>query len=78
MAFSVDQVIDNVTQGLQRTGMYNNTIIIISTDNGGIEHSGAVSGSSNYPLRGYKYSYYEGGVRGFAMVVSLLIPLHLQ
>jgi arylsulfatase B len=79
MAFSVDQVIGNVTRALQRTGMYNNTIIIISTDNGGtFEHSGAVSGSSNFPLRGYKYSYYEGGVRGFAMVVSPLLPQSLQ
>jgi leishmanolysin-like peptidase len=79
MAFSVDQVIDNVTQALQRTGMYENSIIVISTDNGGtFEHKGAVSGSSNYPLRGHKYSYFEGGVRGFAMVVSPLIPKQLR
>lgn len=79
MAFSVDQVIANVTKALKQTGMYNNTVIVISTDNGGtFEHSGDVSGSSNYPLRGYKYSYYEGGVRGFAMVVSPLLPKRLQ
>ncbi|KAL3924988.1 MAG: hypothetical protein SGILL_000701 [Bacillariaceae sp.] len=79
MAFSVDQVIDNVTKALQRTGMYENSIIVISTDNGGtFEHEGKVEGSSNYPLRGYKYSYFEGGLRGFAMVVSPLIPPSLR
>ncbi|KAG7344238.1 sulfatase [Nitzschia inconspicua] len=79
MVFSVDLVIANVTKALKRTGMYNNSIIVISTDNGGtFEHSGAVPGSSNYPLRGYKYSYYEGGVRGFAMVVSPLLPKRLH
>ena len=75
MTFSVDQVIQNVTNALKQYNMYNNSVIIISTDNGGTyEHSGAVPGSSNYPLRGYKYSYFEGGIRGFAMVVSPLIP----
>jgi leishmanolysin-like peptidase len=75
MAFSVDAVVENVTQALIRNGMYENSVIVISTDNGGtFEHRGSVHGSSNYPLRGYKYSYFEGGVRGFAMVVSPLLP----
>lgn len=75
MHFSVDRVIANVTAALKRKGMYENTILIISTDNGGSsEHHGPVKGSSNWPLRGHKYSYFEGGVRGTAVVHSPMLP----
>ena len=79
MTFSVDQVIANVTNALKRNGMYENTVMVISTDNGGTyEHyhgpKSPVTGSSNFPLRGYKYSYFEGGIRGFGMIHSPLLP----
>lgn len=36
------------------------------------------SGSSNYPLRGYKYSLFEGGIRTAAIIASPLLPQELQ
>ena len=46
--------------------MYDNTLIIFTTDNGGpIYEPGA---ASNHPLRGSKYNDWEGGVRTNAFV----------
>ncbi|XP_019852368.1 PREDICTED: arylsulfatase J-like isoform X1 [Amphimedon queenslandica] len=66
-------VADNVTgylvQLLKKKGMWDNTIIIISADNGG-----AACGGSNYPLKGCKGSFFEGGVRALAFVNGGLLP----
>ena len=51
---------------------------------GTFEHSAwdlkGVKGSSNYPLRGYKTSFFEGGCRGAALVAggSPLLPQRLR
>lgn len=42
---------------LKRAGIYDNTLIVFTTDNGGQ----ASSGSSNYPLKGNKNTFYEAG-----------------
>lgn len=79
MHFSVDRVLANVTEALTKKGIMNNTIIVVSTDNGGtFEHGGEVPGSSNFPLRGHKYSFFEGGCRGAAFVHSPLLPEELR
>merc|ERR1719394_1335620 len=47
MMSSVDSIIANVTEALINTGHYDNTIIILSSDNGGTsEHNGPVQGVS--------------------------------
>ena len=49
----------NVTEALKESGQYENTILVISADNGGtFEHFGAVPGISNWPFRGFKYVYF--------------------
>ena len=40
---------------LKKSGIYKNTIIVFSTDNGGVNPE-----SSNFPLRGTKEQLYEG------------------
>ena len=45
--------------------MYDNSLILFSTDNGG-----SVENFSNYPLRGHKEMLYEGGVRGVGFVTG--------
>ena len=49
--------------------MWDNTIIVVSADN-----EGAQCERSNYPLRGSKHSFFEGGVRVNVFVSGGLIP----
>ena len=44
---------------LEKEGWMENSIIVVASDNGGCP----TSGGSNYPLRGIKHSYWEGGVK---------------
>ena len=64
MLSALDDGVANVTAALNRTNQTANTVIILSTDNGG------TAGSSNYPLRGEKHSVYEGGVIGTAFITG--------
>merc|ERR1712038_147777 len=53
-----DAQVGHLVNILKEKGMYDDTIFIFSSDNGGQENRG-----NNYPLRGFKSSIYEGGVR---------------
>ncbi len=55
----LDDGVGKVMEALKKSGQYNNTIIIFSSDNGG--H--LPSGSSNGDLRGGKQDMYEGGIK---------------
>ena len=64
MHSGVEFVVKNVTEELKATGLWANTVFVLTGDNGGTaEHGMPVPGSSNFPLRGHKYSWFEGGVR---------------
>lgn len=75
MHTAADEALRNVSAELRAAGMWANTVLVLTTDNGGtFEHGAPVPGSSNFPLRGHKYSYFDGGVRGTALVASPLLP----
>ena len=58
MIESVDQGIGKLIETLDRTQQRNNTVVIFSSDNGGYGPA-----TSMHPLKGYKGTYYEGGIR---------------
>ena len=66
MVTAMDDAIGNLTEVLKANEMFDNTIIIFISDNGGIANLGG--GASNYPLKRGKGSFYEGGVRTPAFV----------
>ncbi|CAL4059160.1 unnamed protein product, partial [Meganyctiphanes norvegica] len=66
---AMDEGIGLIVDALKYTGMYNNTIIIFSSDNGGT--NGVID--ANLPLHGYKGSVWEGGTKGAAFIHSPLL-----
>ncbi len=59
MVESVDEAIGRVVAALEKAGILDQTLIIFSSDNGGLEPQA----TTNLPLRQGKGTIYEGGVR---------------
>lgn len=63
MVEHVDDAVGKVVAKLKEEGLYDNTIIIFTSDNGGLIGKGKNKVTNNYPLRNGKGHIYEGGVR---------------
>ena len=70
MMAALDDSMDAVVGALKAEGMWSNTVWIFTTDNGGNLHGDG----NNAPLRGGKFTFWQGGVRGRAFVAGGLIP----
>ena len=68
MLTAADEGIANVTQALKDNGLWDNTLVIFTTDNGGPTETCAIQGSSNFPRRGGKCTVWEGGTTGDGFV----------
>ena len=51
MAAFADDAVGNITKALKRLNMWDNTIVILVSDNGGPTHLDEGTWSSNFPLR---------------------------
>ncbi|VGO18527.1 sulfatase-like hydrolase/transferase [Pontiella sulfatireligans] len=60
MTLSMDRACGQIIDKLKALGLYENTIIVFSNDNGGPTDS---NGSGNYPFSGVKATQLEGGIR---------------
>lgn len=73
MISAVDESIGIVTSELKAQGMYDNTLLIFSSDNGGpSDHA------NNWPLRGSKATDWEGGTRVAAFISGGFVPAALR
>jgi len=75
----MDAAIGEVVAELENNGMMENTVIIFTSDNGGQSKVGA----SNYPFRGNKSYFYEGGKKTtnrYTSIVFLIgiLSLHVN
>ena len=69
MVSVADNVTGHVVQLLKERKMWDNTLMVLSADNGAAQCAG-----SNYPLRGAKHTLFEGGVRSLAFASGGALP----
>mmetsp|Transcript_33133 Transcript_33133/g.100191 ORF Transcript_33133/g.100191 Transcript_33133/m.100191 type:complete len:713 (-) Transcript_33133:78-2216(-) len=72
MVHMLDSGIGNVTAAWKQAGLWDNTLMVFSADNGGI------GPANNHPLRGHKHDAWEGGTRATAFISGGLIPPTLR
>ena len=80
MLTALDDGVASVVDALKQAGMYENSVILWNADNGGeLPYDAAKFGAgggagNNWPLKGGKFSLFEGGLRARAFVHSPLLP----
>ena len=62
MMTAMDEGYGRVVNALKRNNMWENTIVMLFSDNGAM----TTQGTSNYPLRGIKMGPFEGGIKSVA------------
>ncbi|KAL1485818.1 hypothetical protein MTO96_031728, partial [Rhipicephalus appendiculatus] len=70
MVSTLDESVGLVFEALAKNGMLSNTLFVFSSDNGADAASLNANYASSWPLRGQKYTPWEGGVRAAALLWS--------
>ena len=66
-------VVGNMTEILKRQGFWVNLLLVVSSDNGG-----PLGSANNYPLKGGKFSDWQGGIRVNAFVTGGYLPENMR
>ena len=90
----LDDQIGNLTAAFKSRGLWSNTLMILHADNGGytktlgpcssedpvmgITCTSGEAGANNHPLRGGKYSFFEGGIRANSFASGGLLPVSVR
>jgi len=74
MTNNLDTNIGKLVAALKQKGLYDDTLIVFTSDNGGPVYNNGSAGANNFPLRGGKMSNWEGGVRVNAFASGGFIP----
>ena len=72
MVALMDDVAGDVVAALEDQALWDSTLFLWSSDNGGAVHLGG--GSNTWPLRGGYYNNFEGGVRAPAFLAGGALP----
>lgn len=70
MVSALDESVGLVFEALAKNGMLSNTLFVFSSDNGADAAGPNANYASSWPLRGQKYTPWEGGVRAAALLWS--------
>ncbi|XP_050664391.1 arylsulfatase B-like isoform X5 [Leptidea sinapis] len=70
MVKMLDDSVGEIIKELQLKHILDNTIIVFVSDNGGITTGETANFASNYPLRGLKFSPFDGGIRVNGLIWS--------
>ncbi|CAN7983590.1 unnamed protein product, partial [Ixodes hexagonus] len=68
--YELDQSVGHIMEALNRRRMLENSIVVFSTDNGGLPWGAEGNSGYNWPLRGAKSALWQGAVRGVGFVWS--------
>ena len=64
MASYLDESVHNLTEAFKNKGMWNNTVFVFMSDNGG----NPTNAGYNWPLRGAKGTLWEGGIKSVSFL----------
>ena len=68
----LDDVVGEIVQALKDKGLWDNLLFVASSDNGGPERKGF--GGNNFPLKGGKWTDWQGGVRVNSFATGGYLP----
>jgi len=83
LMWNIDQQVGRVLEKLQKTGFWNDTLVILTSDNAGtsnFEPNNIISAQNpnygiNWPYRGGKYTFYEGALRNILGLSGGTLPV---